>query len=492
MSNFANVVREETNKTKTENGGNAYKSTRSALLDLFGVIGGMRDRSEDVVDMYRAARSENKELADNLILYTRDIRNGGIGERELGRLMLRELSILEPEKVIRNFDTIVCAGRWDDLLVFFDTPVEKEMIGYIVTQLTEDLQNAAQSKPISLLVKWLPSINTSSKETVKLAKRLCKTLGVSEKVYRKTLSSLRKYLNIIECNMSSKKWEEIDFSKVPALAMQKYKNAFYRNCEDKFIAYKEALQKGETKVNAGTLYPYDIIKKCFDDWSYDINPEILDEIDIQQWNNLPNYVDESYNVLVMADVSGSMYDSEFKPIATSIGLATYFAQRNKGAYHNIFMTFTNDAHFLELKDEWDLKKCIKYVAETDMGFNTNLDRAFNNILTMAKASKDLPKALVIISDEEIDRFFINGNDEKTYDIIEKWTKEYEKEGFELPKVIFWNVASRETRFLAKPSDKVAFVSGYGVSSFSHLNELINFDAYSAMVAILTKEQFTWI
>ena len=50
----------------------------------------------------------------------------------------------------------------------------------------------------------------------------------------------------------------------------------------------------------------------------------------------------------MADVSGSMCG---RPLATSIGLAIYFAERNIGAYHNLFMTFSSDPDIVILKGE---------------------------------------------------------------------------------------------------------------------------------------------
>lgn len=78
---------------------------------------------------------------------------------------------------------------------------------------------------------------------------------------------------------------------------------------------------------------------------------------------LPDYVAQETNAIVIADVSGSMSG---RPLATSIGLAIYFAERNRGAYHNLFMTFSQKPEFVSLRGETLLQK-IKYVERTEWG-----------------------------------------------------------------------------------------------------------------------------
>lgn len=140
--NFAEAFKNEADKTYTENHGRAFNTTNGGdLLDLFANIGGMRNRPDsDIIESWLAARRENEELADNLILYVRDIRNGGLGERRIGRLLLKELARLNPEKVIHNLNKIVECGRWDDLYVLIDTPVEDAMWKYIKEQLIADVK----------------------------------------------------------------------------------------------------------------------------------------------------------------------------------------------------------------------------------------------------------------------------------------------------------------------------------------------------------------
>lgn len=334
-------------------------------------------------------------------------------------------------------------------------------------------------KRVSLLAKWLKSENTSSKESRRLARITCQKLGLTPRTYRKALSALRRYLDIVERRISAREWDKINFEAVPALAMNRYIKQFNSHCQERFEEYKESLKKGEAKINAATLYPYDIVMKYFDrtiDW----------DIANEQWKALPNYVSEGDNVVVVSDVSGSMNSPSYRPIATSIGLAIYFAQKNQNAYHNMFVTFSNNPEIIKLNDNWDLLKCIKEAHRSNWGFNTNLDATFKLIHDIAKKTNDVPKAIVIISDMQIDEAAPNS------DIItNKWQKKFEEINLIMPKLIYWNVNASKATFLAKADDKVSFISGYGIAAFKHLPDLIKYSAVEAMYLILNQPIFQW-
>lgn len=480
---FVDVMRNMANQTLTENGAIAYNSTKGgAVLDLYAKLGGMRKRSEqDIIDDWKSARNENSELADNLVLYARNIRDGGLGERRIGRILLGELGKLDADKIIRNFQTIVDTGRWDDLYVFLNgqyPQIEQELFNFIENQLRLDVSGMKNNEPISILAKWLPSINTSSEKTRKLARKICKNFHLTDRTYRKTLSQLRSYLNIVEKLMSAGEWDKINFEAVPSVAMNRYIKTYNKRCYERFSAYKAALVKGEVKVNAATLYPYDIVSKAL----YGAG---LDDVDEAQWKALPNYVKGEYDVVVMADVSGSMTGT---PMATSVGLATYFAQRNKGAYHNLYLTFSRDSHFIEIQDTWTLRKCINFVQGTGMGYNTNLDSAFCAIYNVAKETLEAPKALVIISDGQFDWDYRNNDADS---IVGKWNKKFVELGLNPIKVISWNVEARQDNYIATTDDNIAYCSGAGAGPFKNLTELIELNAYEAMVKIITQPAFCW-
>lgn len=478
--NFAERLKAAGMLKETENGGKSCKTTGDSLIDLFGTIGAMRDRAdEEIIDKWLDARYDNMELADNLILYTRDITHGGLGERRIGRLLLKKLAQLDPAKVSRNLNKIVAAGRWDDLFVLFDTRVEKYVIDFIRNQLIEDVNRMENNKSISLLAKWLKSPNTSSKESRKMARKIYKSLNLTEKTYRKTLSALRKYLKVTEKQMSSGDWNEIEFEKVPSYAMKNYSEAFKRHTPHKFMSYLDDVKENKSKINASTLYPYDIVKNALD---YGVS-----ETDELQWKALPK-IPSNDNVLFVVDTSGSMTWNDNKPLATAIGLAIYYAEQNMGEYHNLFMGFDSSSNIYKLRDNWTLAQKIDYIQDIPWGGSTNLDEAFRKIYDIAIDTGDVPAAICIVSDMEINDW---ESEDNVYSITDKWAKKFTEFDLKLPKLIYWNVEARNDTFLASKDDNVAFVSGYGLGPFRNFQELLHCTAYEAMTKILSKKQFTW-
>ena len=473
--NFAQAMAKETQKKLTENGAMAYSTTNNALLDLFGTIGALRSRSEeDIQAKFAAAFNEDPLLATKMLFYARDIREGGLGERRTFRICLVWLSEHYPEIVEKNILNIFHFGRFDDVLCLLDTPHgnNKELvIDGIATTLENDIEQITNKKPCSLLGKWLPSENASSDKTRKYAKIIRKGLRLSEMEYRKLLSKLRAYIKVVERQMSLGKWEEIEYPSVPSYAMLRYRKAFARRDTQRFSTYLESLKKGEAKVNASTLFPYDLVHN-YTLCSYWRPSTKIDTVIEEQWKALPNYVSGENNFVVMADVSGSMYG---RPIETSIGLATYFAQRNSGAYKNLYMTFTDRPHFVSLEDCKTFREAINKALSTDVGYSTNLKAAFDYILSTAKennvSAEELPKALVVISDMEIDPYFPCEASYQGYrrnlDFVETVRKDFEAAGYQLPKLVLFNVEARRDTFLSQDNN-IIFVSGQSTSVFKKM------------------------
>ena len=486
MSAFSDIFLSTSVRKTTENGANAYESTCGGkLLDLFAKIGGLRNSDlKDTIAMWEAARVEDKELSDNLILYTRDIRNGGIGERKIGLTLLRRLAEIDPKKVKRNFQTIVDCGRWDDLYALFGTSLETDVIEFYKKQFEKDIRDAISHRPISQLGKWLKSANASSRETKALAKRTYKGFGISEQAYRKGLSLLRRHIDITERKMSANNWHEIKYENVPSLCMNKNFSSFYNHDSGRFNDYLEEVKGGCKKINASVLYPADITQKYLN--KYDRKK---DDVLEAQWKALPEYLTEICgDVVVMADCSGSMDINNGRPLATSIGLAIYFAQHNKGDMKGKFMTFSAKPSLIDISRCSSLEDAIYCVTSRNRGLNTDLDAAFDAIYKCSLEAKESPEALVVVSDMEIDYFY---RGDASYSIAEKWNKKFTDAGLVMPKLIFWNVESRNGTVLAKAHEKVSYVSGGSAASFKHLTTLIENDAYTAMVEILSKKVFSW-
>lgn len=482
MNKFLALLKNDMNKTTTENGAIALFSTTSALTDLFATIGSLRERSfKDIESLFIKAFNEEPLLATKMTFYARNIR-GGLGERRTFRIILRHLATLHPEIVLKNLDAIALFGRYDDFYSLVGTPVEDNMWDYLKKQFQKDLSGCDEGVPISLLAKWLKSVNASNDETVILGKLTAKKFGYSEKTYRKQLSKLRKYLQVTEVAISSNNWSSIVYSSVPSRAMTIYRNAFRAHDETRFNAYIEALTKGETTINASTLYPYDIIERLGLTWSRTghFSATNFDPLLEAQWKSLPNYIDGEHNILIMADTSGSMLG---RPLATSLGLAIYFAERNQGPFHNTFMTFSTTPSFVNLLGDTLYEKISTIPSIVQ---DTNLEAAFNVLLQTALShhlsQDDMPKALVVISDMEFNAATTCRGNWTFYDSM---AKNYARHGYTLPNIIFWNVNARHEVFQVSATHKgVQLASGQSPSVFKSILSTIGTTPYESMCRTL--------
>ena len=491
--NFAQSVKmTNTNTTKrTENGAFAYSTTQNALLDLFAQIGALRPRSENEIrQKYAEAYHVDAALATKMLFYAGNIR-GGLGERRTFRICLKWLAQNHPAIAKQNIANVPLFNRWDSLFTLVGTPAEKDMWNFIGETLNLDLSTVARSKKdgktrsITLLAKWMPTETASAKETKKLANTAIKELGLTPRQYRKMLSALRNYLKVVERSMSKQEWDAIQYAAVPSYAMKNYRKAFTKHDPEGFTAYKSSLVKGETKVNASTLFPYDLVDQYIHQPRYK-----MDEIIEAQWKALPNYVSGENNIIVMADVSGSMSWNGGRPMATSVGLATYFAQHNKGFYKNLYMTFTDKPHFIHLRDNCSLGDAVRSVMTTDVGYNTNLKAAFDEILDHAIRNrispKEMPAALVVISDMEIDQYMRPGY---KWPFLDAMKAKFAAFGYTLPKIILWNVEARNDTFLSQSPD-VIHVSGQSASTFRNLCQTLDGKtAWDFMLEVLNDKQY---
>ena len=491
--NFSDVIKENATRKYTENGAKAYNTTGDCLLDLFSIAGALRTRSEeDIVSKFSLAFSEDNLLATKLLFYMGNIR-GGLGERRTFRICLKWLAENHPAIISKNISLIAAFNRWDSIFELLDTPAETVMWTYLIETLMTDMSNyttamrTGTTPHLTLLAKWLPSDNASSKKTRKLARRIIEKLNISSKQYRQMLSALRTGLKVVEKSMSANEWDKITYSNVPSYAMKNYRRAFERHDGERFTDFIESVKRGEEKINSSTLFPYDIIHQYANN-SWNLSVKKYDEILEQQWKALPNYVNDGSNVLVMADVSGSM---EGRPMETSVGLAIYFAQHNTGFYHNTFMTFSSIPSYFYLNDGASLKDCINKVANSPWDMTTNLTGAMKTILEDAKENKicseDMPKALVVISDMEIDAAERYGRNTK-WDYADTLADMFEKYGYKMPKLVFWNVQSRNDTFLTKGKNTV-LVSGQSPSTFRSVLKTIDMTAYEAMLEVLNDPMY---
>ena len=409
---FMNAVKQtldnEMNYNITENGAVGFRTTGKELLDLNFAVASLRKMSdEEVAKRFMKAFCENKMLAMRWLFYARDARQG-IGERRLFRVVMKHLVESNPEMVIPVINLIPEYGRYDDLWCLLDNEESAKVIYQIVDkQLKEDWDNMSTGKPISLTAKWMPSINASSEKTKEYGKKLCKALHMSEREYRKALSKLRKYLDVVEVKMSNKDWSEIKYEAVPSRANLIYNNAFLRNDEARRREYLGKLEKGETKINASTLFPHDIVHKYVIHYGWKCSLNQKDATIEALWRALPDTVNGCGNTIVVADGSGSMTtqvdrSSSVTALEVANALAIYFAEHSSGQFKDKYITFSERPKIVDFSNATSLHDKLQIALAHNECANTNIEKVFDLILDTAIKNRmkqeDLPQNILIVSD----------------------------------------------------------------------------------------------
>lgn len=297
------------------------------------------------------------------------------------------------------------------------------------------------------------------------------SLGMTHKEYRKTLSILRARINVLERLMSANRWDEIEFDKIPSRAGLIYKNAFARR---DIIAkkYETFAKSSETKVNAKTLYPYEIVYKAVEGsgWSYNFKTlSNTDKAMIEKyWDNLPDYLNgKPCKMMCVVDTSGSMTGCEASaPINVAISLGMYCAERIGGPFKNHYISFASRPQLIKIEGV-DFVDKVRRIYRTNLCDNTNLEATFDLLKSIAldpKTNKeDIPETLVIISDMQIDQGTgywrqnqWTGDSAATE--MERIRADWEACGLKCPKLVYWNVDARQNTILDSGRD-VTFVSG---------------------------------
>ena len=481
MSAVKKTLDNEYNVSITENGAVGYRTTGKELLDLNFAIASLRKMSDaEVAKRFMKAFCEDKVLAMKWLFYARDARQG-CGERRLFRVVLAELVKSNPEMIIPVINLIPEYGRYDDLWCLLDDENAAKVIYKIVDdQLMSDWKNMTAKKPISLLAKWMPSINASSAKTKEYGKKLCKALNMTEREYRKAMSKLRAYLDVVEVKMSDKNWSAIKYETVPSRANLIYNSAFLRNDEARRREYLSQLEKGVTKINASTLFPHDIVHKYMSGgmWSSRLNAK--DATIEALWKALPDTVKGCGNTIVVADGSGSMMsnvdnNSRVTALEVANALAIYFAEHSSGQFKNKYITFSENPKFVDFSNCRSLHSKLQMALNHNEIANTNIEKVFDLILTSAinhrMSQEDLPKNILIISDMEFDscatcgdashRYGRSRPSQKLFDVI---AQKYRRAGYKMPRLVFWNVNSRTGTIPVKENELgVALVSGFSTN-----------------------------
>ena len=461
----------------TENGMATNSTSLDSVVDLFYNIGAMRGPyKERLITTFSKAFYQDPTRAMKILFWARDVR-GGAGERQVFRDIMKYLAKSHPEALTKNLSLIPEYGRWDDLLTLVGTQLETE--AFLLIQ-------GALASENGLCAKWMPRKGP-------IASKLRNFMGNSPKQYRKTLVNLTK---VVESQMCAKEWDQIEFSKLPSVAAARYQNAFVKNARDSYFKYLDSLLKGEAKINAGAVYPYDIVKSL---------KRGNEEVSSEQWNALPNWMEGSDEmILPMVDVSGSMSavasgSTSCMDVAISLGL--YISERNNGPFKDSILTFDSSPKLEVLSGS--LSERMMQLAYADWGMNTNLEAAFRLILEQAVKHNvsvdEMPDKILILSDmefdqatESLDRSWGRRNDIPAWNptaqqMIEKM---YAESGYKMPKIVYWNLQSRNggvpVRFDA---DGTALISGFSPAIMQSVLGSEDFNPVSIMEKTIMSERY---
>lgn len=468
----------------SDNGALQYATTGDNTLNLFASFAAYRDKPvNQILNTFKLAFAENKTVALRILFYFRDVRNGQ-KEKRIFQTVLNWLGDNESEWLINNFDLIPLYGYWKDMWHLHGAKSFDAVLDYINKQLTEDAQLLNDGKQPSLLAKWIPSENSNSVQykaiyQAIMIKRYGKNISTyHRKQYRKLIVSLRNHLNIVEQSMSAKEWNDINYERVAAVAMRRYKDVFKRHTPYKWENYMAAVAAGTAKINVGSLTVVDIMT--------DIITAKDRQAGIAQWNAMPK---QSINALAVIDVSGSMDSGSgaIPPITAATALGIYIAENNEAdAFRNLVLLFSNRTLVIEFNESDDVYGKYSKLMKTRPVANTNIASVFQFILTTAiknnVAPDKLPKSLVFVSDMQFDQ----GSDNR-YTNYEDWKRQFNKAGYNLPHIIYWNVSSKSVTYeVNKDTVNTVLVNGYSASILTKLMDTLTLTPLQAMVKMLSR------
>lgn len=455
-------------KVKTTNGAVAFDHTGNANVDFFGAAGAARTATPDrIIRLFAAAWAEDKTMALVNAFYLRDVR-GGAGERAAFIAIIRHLERTESLEFMADvIEQMAEYGRWSDMLQL-QTPAVRALVW-------ERFRVGLFVEQDGLCAKWAPRRGKNRDE-------LRDFLGLKNSTYRKVLSTLS---DTVEQLMCAEQWDQIDYSKVPSVAIRRYQKAFERHDPVRWNAFALAAERGEVKINAGAIMPHQIL-----------NGEGTTGARIAQWNALPNFVPEDSKVLPMIDVSASMtwfnVDNQCDGRDVAIALGMYVAEKNTGDFANLALTFSTSPEFVDItKLGGDVIARNSRLRNISVSGSTNIIAAFDLILSRATKhkvpAKDMPTTLLIFSDMQFNscsRF-----DQSSFKVMKE---RYKQAGYECPNIVFWNLDGRHEQTPVKAdASGAALVSGYSAALCKSVlsSNLETFTPRHIMMEALSSERY---
>ena len=399
--------------------------------------------------------------------------------------------------------------------------------------LKTDEEALITDQPISLLAKWIPRENRNGPLASYIARKLYPGIpefSTRMRLYRKRIVALNRKIETTEIAMSGKYWSEIEPSKVPGRCLHKHMKAFLNenitgrqlirhpesedrmDCRKNFQEHFAKAAKGEdgaTINGSKTLFPHELIKKivksiCDEQQIDEVNDPDQRNAFIAQWNSMVTDAKEGGGLgrsIAMCDFSGSMQGSGSNndiPYYVSMAIGLLISEVTTDEFQDTMLTFdsTPKMHRLPKGTIFDRVKTIINSMSLGQGTSTDFQKAMDLILAELKAKRCLPGKepdnLIVLTDMNWDQAcgsnessYYTGNAYRHIVKTSSWQTHVEMireafkragedlygegNGWKMPRIIIWNIASTSTDFHAQTDTPgVAMLSGWSPTLFKTL------------------------
>lgn len=470
--------------------------TSIELLNFFSKSVFIRNASKDeIIDIFKRAFEKSPKEAIKILFYIRD-KEEGLGERRAFRAIINYLGSFNSDALRENLFLIPYYGRWDDLYSLFNTKLEEDVVSIINDKLLEDIK----SDNPSTLAKWLKSENTSSSQSRELGRKTRVLLKLTSKEYRKILSKLRKKLNLVECSMSNKDWENIQYGNITLNSIKKYKEAFlrhdtvrfkeYREMNRSFLVYRKIL-RDESLLSES--FPYDLVEKLVNSEEMPSTYEFRDYIEKEEGDMLVSIGISQRNLLS---------NNSMGALCGGVGTALYLLSFNKGRYKDYIITMKPKPNFKKVIKK-SLEEEVETIIKASLCNEINVEGALDLILFAAIKhdinKEEIPKRVLFITDASIKVSMLSRVNEKEVpyfinaEEFERIKDKWKMANLDIPELIFWAIdKKRENSTIFKYDDNFTFAFGYSNEVFVSILNGRNTSTKDLLNKILESDRYNKI
>ena len=437
------------------------QSTNNPNLDLFIQL--VRDVNKTNLITYLNKSWDQDKLKTMAIIFNARDRMKGKKEKTVSNYCLLWLKEKDSDIYKKNLETYINKyGCWNDVNYLIKNS-KKNNFEYklFANQLGRDQICMMMDEQISLCAKW--AINPNDKNVIKITKHLFPDAKNYQEKYRKEyISPLRKKLELVETKMCNKQWDLIEYEKLPAKALRKYKKAFLKNDEEKYNSFLKNVADNKVKMKVTGLLPHEIIKKYMDIKLKTYDMSKVDETLELEWQAFLNTFDgkEFEGIIPIVDISGSMFNSAFqvKPIYVSVALGLLLAHINKDFLHNKIITFSKDPVFFTIQGE-TLSEKITSLVKSPFGLNTDFIKVADMIIQNDLTSY---KKIICFTDMQFDKSANEYNDASDMtNAHDQFMNKFIEKGLNVPELIYWNLNGTYNDFPIDNSYKnTSIISGF--------------------------------